>query len=73
MKLFTVKELEEIDDVLFLMYMDSVELKPTNLNLLKKFTKSSDKVVYTASMIMFLSKLLKKHPQKLYPNQLLRK
>lgn len=61
---FTKKQLSNLNDAIFIMYMTNEFDKEYFYNH-KKFDK---KVVVTAQFIIAVSKLLKKHPQKLYPN-----
>ncbi len=66
---FTKRQLENLNDAIFLMYMTD----ECDKDYFYKYRKFDKKVVVTAQFFIVMSKILKKHPQKLYPNQELRK
>lgn len=66
--LFNSKQLEALNDAIYISYMThSIEDKCVDYVKVRKFLKTNKKVIATAALFITLSRLLNKHPQKLYP------
>lgn len=64
-------QLERVNDLIYVHYVTQrIENKTADRLKVQVFFRASDRIYLTAFMFFFMSKLLNKHPQSLYPNKI---
>ena len=64
----TLTQLENLNDAIYILYMcHRVENRTEPREKLQSFLKADDKTMSIAYFFFVMSKILNKHPQKLYP------